>query len=164
MQPAELALAELKGSGTLRNLLEFFAREAQILVRYRRFASTAKHEGFGAVADLFERLAQNQNVFIEGHLDYLRSVSDPLSELPLGRTVDNLSAALATEEEAVVLYPSAWHTAGAEGFVDIASWFQTLAESKREQRDRLAQALREHFESGESEEVNPSADEPSGDQ
>jgi rubrerythrin len=122
---------ELKESRTLKNLIDLFAREAQILIRYGLFASTAKHEGFPEVAELFNNLTQHQRVLVEGHLDFLRTVGDPLSGLPLGHTNHNLDAALAGEDEAETLYPLAARTAENEGFVDIASWFQTLAASKK---------------------------------
>lgn len=142
-------MTELRESKTLKHLTELFAREAQTLLCYHRFASTAKHEGFPAIAELFERLAQNQNVLVEGHLDFLRTVGDPLSGLPLGHTGDNLNAALADEEEAERLYPLAVRTAESEGFADIASWFQTLAASKKAHRERITSGMRQSSATGE---------------
>jgi rubrerythrin len=146
----QIALIESKESRTLQNLIELFAREAQTLILYRRFASTAQHEGFPAVAELFERLAQNQTVLVEGHLDFLRMACDPLSGLPLGQTDDNLKAALAGEEASGVLYPSAARTAEKEGYVDLASWFQTLAASKKAHRGQIVLALRQSSETEKS--------------
>lgn len=140
---------ELKESRTLKNLIDLFAREAQALVRYRLFASTAKYEGFPEVAELFERLTQQQSVLVEGHLDFLRTVGDPLSGLPLGHTNHNLDAALASEDESETLYPLAARTAENEGFVDIASWFQTLAASKKSHCNRIASEIRRISETGE---------------
>lgn len=143
-------MLELKESRTLKNLIELFAREAQTLIYYRRFASTARHEGFTAVAELFEQLAQSQTILVEGHLDFLRTVGDPLSGLPLGHTGDNLNAALASEEEArVSLYPSAARTAENEGFADIAGWLKTLSASKGVHSNYLTNAMRQSSEMGE---------------
>lgn len=142
-------MIELKESKTLQNLMEFFARDAQTLILYHRFASTAKNEGHPAVAELFERLAQQQTVLVEGHLDFLRMAGDPLSGLPLGHTGDNLNAALTGEEEAGMLYPSAVRMAENEGFADIASWFQTLVVSKKSHCSRLAVAMQPSAGTGE---------------
>jgi rubrerythrin len=140
---------ELKESRTLKNLIDLFSREAQILIRYRLFANTAKYEGFPEVAELFDRLTQHQSVLVEGHLDFLRTVGDPLSGLPLGHTDHNLDAALAGEDEAETLYPLAARTAENEGFVDIASWFQTLAASKKLHCNQIANEIRRISETGE---------------
>lgn len=128
-------------SETPQNLALMFAREAQTLVRYRRFATTARHEGFSAVTTLFERLAQNQVVLVEGHLDFLRDLADPLTNLPLGLSRDNLEAALASElEEASAIYPALARTAEAEGYAALASWFRTLARTKSSNALRVADA------------------------
>jgi rubrerythrin len=129
-------------SRTLENLVDLFAREAQTLVRYWRFASTARHEGFHTAATLFDRLAQNQVTLVEGHLDFLRNIGDPLSGKPLGPTQDNLQAALAAEtESATALYPSVARVAATEGFASLASWFQTMAVSKNANAERIESAL-----------------------
>lgn len=127
---------------TLTNLVDSFARDAQTLVRYRRFANTAKHEGLPAVAALFERLAQAQAVVVEGHFDFIRNVGDPLTSLPLGSTRDNLHAALAAErEEADDLYRTVAGVAEAEGFASVASWFHTVAAVKKNNLARIESLL-----------------------
>lgn len=145
---SETTSLELKESRTVKNLIELFAREAQTLICYRRFASTAKHEGLPAVAEMFERLAQNQTVLVEGHLDFLRMVGDPLSGLPLGHTGDNLHAALAGEDSSGELYQLAARTAEGEGLVDIASWLQSTAASKRLHQRRISEAMTGSKETG----------------
>ncbi|HEY0377447.1 MAG TPA: hypothetical protein VGC87_10885 [Pyrinomonadaceae bacterium] len=145
---SETTSLELKESRTVKNLIELFAREAQALICYRRFASTARHEGLPAVAEMFERLAQNQAVLVEGHLDFLRMVGDPLSGLPLGHTGANLGAALAGEDASGDLYQLASRTAEGEGLVDIASWLQSTAASKRLHRQRISEALTRSQETG----------------
>jgi rubrerythrin len=133
---------DLTESRTLENLVDLFAREAQTLIRYWRFASTARHEGFDITATLFERLAQNQVTLVEGHLDFLRNIGDPLSGQPLGPTQDNLRAALVAEtESATALYPSVALIAATEGFASLASWFQTMAISKDVNVKRIESAL-----------------------
>ena len=97
---------------------------------------------------MFERLAQNQAVLVEGHLDFLRMVGDPLSGLPLGHTRDNLGAALAGEDSSGELYQLASRTAEGEGLLDIASWLQSTAASKRLHRQRISEALTRSKETG----------------
>ncbi|WP_049975870.1 rubrerythrin family protein [Azospirillum sp. B506] len=117
---------------TLDNLVDVFARDAQTFVRYRCFASTAKHEGLPGAAALFERLAQAQAVVVEGHFDFLRQLGDPLTNLPVGATQDNLRAALTAErEEAEELCRAVATVAEAEGFPSVASWFHSVAALKR---------------------------------
>jgi rubrerythrin len=129
-------------SKTFADLVDLFAREAQTLVRFWRFASTARYEGFHNVATMFERMAQNQLTVVEGHLDFLRNISDPLTGEPLGPTEDNLRAALAAEtESATALYPSVALTAATEGFASLASWFQTIAMSKDANVHKIQNAL-----------------------
>lgn len=135
-------MIHLDESRTVRNLAELFARDAQALVCFRRFARTARQEGFPKIASLFERLAQSQEILVDGHLDFLREVGDPITGLPLGSTQENLRAALNTElEDARDLYPSAARTAASEGFAALASWFNTLAASRDADIRRIESAL-----------------------
>jgi rubrerythrin len=129
-------------SNTLQNLTLAFAREAQALIRYRQFANTARHEGFRAAADLFDRLAQNQELIVHGHLDFLRDLADPLTNLPLGSTRENVHAALAAElQDARDLYPAFSRAAEAEPAPILATWFSTLARAKDDNARRLENAL-----------------------
>ena len=133
-----LPIAEARESETAQNLASIFAREAQTLVRYRRFATTARHEGCSAATELFERLAQHQAIVVEGHLDFLRDLADPVTNLPIGFSRDNLEAALASElEESTAIYPGFARTAEAEGYAALASWFRTLAVTKSSNARRL---------------------------
>ena len=136
------AVTELTGSGTFQNLVDAFTRESQILSRYHLFARTAEYEGFSEVADLFKKLEQNQVVYIQGHLDFLRTACDPISGLPFCQTSENLAAAIAAEQEqATAAYPAFSCVAETEGFATISSWFQTLVRSKAEATSRIQAAL-----------------------
>jgi rubrerythrin len=129
-------------SSTLSNVADAFSRDAQRLVRYRRFASTARHEAQLGAAALFERLAQNQLVLVDGHLDFLRGSTDPLSSLSFGTTKDNLRAALLGEHEEIEgLYLSAIRVAGSEDYPSIASWFQSSVLLKRLHIARIEEEL-----------------------
>lgn len=131
-------MVDLKDSETFRNLLELFSRDAQAAIRYQRFARTAEYEDCRELAELFRRLAENEALYAQGHLDFLRSVCDPISRQPFGHTVDNVAAALASEtEDATTICPLFSRVAEAEGFVDIASWFRSIRASKAAAVSRL---------------------------
>ena len=139
-------MSELRQSGTLQNLIEAFAREAQILSRYHMFAKTAEYEGLNEAAELFRRLEQNQAVYVQGHLGLLRTACDPLSYQPFGPTKENLAAALACEQEqANHSYPAFSAVAESEGFSTISSWLRTLALSKQETISRIQAVQQELY-------------------
>ena len=74
-------------------------------------------------------------------MEFLRQVSDPESRLPVGATTHNLVAALSSErEDAERVYPELARTAAAEGFPEIATWFNVLALSKAERVTALEAA------------------------
>lgn len=130
-------------TATFQNLADAFARDAQTLIRYRHFASTARHEGYPAIAALFERLAQNQLVLVQGHFDFLREATDPLSGLAFGSTKDNMRAALVWErEEAERLFASAARVAASEDYPSIAAWFQSSLALKKSHIGRIEDELR----------------------
>lgn len=129
-------------SNTLSNVADAFSRDAQRLVRYRRFASTARHEAQLSAAALFERLVQNQLVLVDGHLDFLRGSAGPSSSLAFGTTRENLRAALLGEREEVEgLYLSAIRVAGSEDYPSIASWFQSSVALRRLHMARIEKEL-----------------------
>jgi rubrerythrin len=131
-------VAEFKDSQTLTHLMDQFARDAQAMVRYRLFAQAAEYEGLREAADLFRRLAQNEAVYAEGHLEFIRAAFDPLSGLVFGQTVENLAAATVAEQDDVSgLEPDYSRVAESEGLSAIASWFRTVAVGKRDHLARL---------------------------
>jgi rubrerythrin len=130
-------------SKTLDNLVSIFARDAETLIRYRCFSTIARNEGFNEVAEIFDRLAETQLVIAEGHLDFLRTIGDPLNGLPLGTTRDNLAAALASEAyESGDLCPAIAGVAETEGFAAVASWFRSVGGLKELNTGRLGTLLR----------------------
>ncbi len=122
----------LKGTKTHENLKYAFAGESQANRRYLYFAEQADLESFSDVAGLFRDTAEGETGHARGHLDYLKSVGDPGTDLPIGKTVDNLKAAIASETHAYAdMYPSMAKTAREEGFAEIAEWFETLAKAEK---------------------------------
>ena len=136
-------MAQLKGTKTHDNLKEAFASESQANRRYLYFAKVADIEGYPDVAGLFKDTADGETGHAHGHLDYLKQVSDPCTDKPIGNTAKNLASAVAGETyEFETMYPGFARTAREEGFSDIAEWFETLAKAEKSHAGRFAQALK----------------------
>jgi rubrerythrin len=69
-------------------------------------------------------------------------VGDPATGLAIGRTSDNLRAAIAGEtHEYTDMYPGMARAARQEGFDEIADWFETLAKAEKSHAGRFQRAL-----------------------
>lgn len=135
-------MSEFKGLPTHADLKEAFSGESMTVHRYLYFATIADIEGFPDVAQLFRDLAEGGLHSTHGNLDYLGQVGDPSTDLPIGETDRNLAAALTAETYAYTeLYPAMAARARADGFPDIASWFETLTKHKRAHVKQLGKAL-----------------------
>jgi rubrerythrin len=136
-------MAELKGSKTHQNLKYAFGGESQANRRYLYFAKVADVEGYPEVAGNFRETAEGETGHAHGHLDYLKKVGDPATDLPMGSTEDNLRAAIAGEtHEYTDMYPGMAKTARQEGFSEIADWFETLAKAEKSHAGRFSQMLK----------------------
>ena len=132
----------LSGTKTHDNLKEAFAGESQANRRYLYFAKTADVEGQPDIAGLFRDTAEGETGHAHGHLEYMETVGDPATNLPIGRTRDNLKAAVAGEtHEYTDMYPGMAKSARGEGFDEIADWFETLAKAERSHANRYQKAL-----------------------
>ncbi len=132
----------LKGTKTEDNLKAAFAGESQANRRYLYFASKADVEGQNDVAAVFRSTAEGETGHAHGHLEYLEQVGDPATNLPIGRTRENLKAAVAGEtHEYTDMYPGMARSAREEGFDEIADWFETLAKAERSHANKFARAL-----------------------
>ena len=133
---------QLKGSKTHDNLKAAFAGESQANRRYLYFAKVADVEGYPEIAGNFRETAEGETGHAHGHLDYLKSVGDPATDLPIGPTEDNLKAAIAGEtHEYTDMYPGMAKTARKEGFSEIADWFETLAKAETSHAGRFQDLL-----------------------
>jgi rubrerythrin len=135
-------MAELKGTKTHANLKEAFAQESQANRRYLYFAKVSDVEGHPDLAGLFRDTAEGETGHAHGHLDYLKRVGDPATGEPIGDSVKNLRAAIASETyEYTQMYPGFAKTARDEGFEEIAEWFETLARAERSHAGRFQKGL-----------------------
>jgi rubrerythrin len=135
-------MPNLKGTRTHQNLKDAFAGESQANRRYLYFAKQADVEGYPDIAGLFRDTAEGETGHAHGHLDYLKKVGDPATDLPIGDTVANLKAAIAGEtHEYTDMYPGMAKAAREEGFPEIADWFETLAKAEKSHAGRFDTGL-----------------------
>jgi rubrerythrin len=133
---------QLKGSKTEANLKAAFAGESQANRRYLYFAAKADVEGYNDVSAVFRSTAEGETGHAHGHLEYLEACGDPATGLPIGKTPDNLKAAIAGEtHEYTDMYPGMAKTAREEGFDEIADWFETLAKAERSHANKFTRTL-----------------------
>jgi rubrerythrin len=131
----------LKGSKTHENLKGAFAGESQANRRYMYFAKIADIEGQPEIAGLFRDTAEGETGHAHGHLDYLKTVGDPVTDQPIGDSSLNLKSAVHGETyEYTDMYPGMAKTAREEGFPEIADWFETLAKAEKSHPGRFAKA------------------------
>jgi len=135
-------MPELKGTKTHQNLKDAFAGESQANRRYLYFAKVADVEGYPIVAGNFRETAEGETGHAHGHLDFLKVVGDPATDLPMGDTALNLKSAVAGEtHEYTDMYPGMASTARDEGFSEIADWFETLAKAEKSHAGRFQSLL-----------------------
>jgi len=137
---------DLKGSKTHENLKAAFAGESQANRRYLYFAKVADVEGYPEIASNFRETAEGETGHAHGHLDYLKQVGDPATDLPMGDSEANLKAAVAGEtHEYTDMYPGMAKTARNEGFNEIADWMETLAKAEKSHAGRFQSLLDANF-------------------
>ena len=135
-------MAELKGSQTESNLKEAFAGESQANRRYLYFAQKADIEGYPDVAALFRSVAEGETGHAFGHFDFLAEVGDPVTDVPVGSTEDNLKSAIEGETyEWTEMYPGFAKTAREEGFEEVGEWLETLGRAEKSHAGRFTQGL-----------------------
>lgn len=135
-------MANLKGSKTELNLKEAFAGESQANRRYLYFAQKADVQGFNDISAVFRSTAEGETGHAFGHIQFLEKIGDPVTDHPIGDTLNNLKSAIAGETyEYTEMYPGMARTARDEGFEEIANWFETLAKAEKSHAGRFQKAL-----------------------
>ena len=134
-------MPSLKGTKTHQSLKEAFASESQANRHYLYFAKVADIEGQPEIAGLFRDIAESETGCAHGHLDYLKQVGDPATDLPIGDSLLNLKAAVHSETyEYTDMYLRMAKTARDESFTEIADWFETLAKAAKSHAGRFGKA------------------------
>lgn len=138
--PRQDELPDFKGTLTHTNLERAYEADSKAAQLYSYFGQIARIEGYPEVARTLHELAEAQAFYAHGHLDFLKRAGDPITGMAVGETWLNLRAALAgqTHGGGTSLGDMA-RTAHAEGFPDIASWFETLGNARRAHAERLAE-------------------------
>lgn len=135
-------MPELKGTKTHDNLKEGFAGESQANRRYLYFAQKADVEGCPDISATFRSVAEGETGHAFGHFDFLSAVGDPVTDVPVGETHDNLQSAIEGETyEYTEMYPGFAKTAREEGFDEVSEWFETLARAEKSHAGRFTEAL-----------------------
>jgi rubrerythrin len=135
-------MAKLEGSKTHANLKEAFAGESQANRRYLYFARRADIEGYPDIGGLFRDTSEAETGHAFGHLDFLKEVGDPVTNVPIGDTEKNLKSAVEGETyEYTEMYPGFAKTARQEGFQEVAEWFETLARAEKSHAGRFGKGL-----------------------
>jgi rubrerythrin len=135
-------MTALKGSKTHENLKHAFALDSQANRRYLYFARAADIEGYPEIGGLFRDTSEAETGHAFGHMDFLKSVGDPATDVAFGTTQQNLQSAVEGEtHEYTQMYPAMARTAREEGLPEIAEWFETLARAERSHAARFSKAL-----------------------
>jgi rubrerythrin len=126
----------LKGTNTEKNLLTAFAGESQARNRYTYFAGQARNEGYNQMANIFEETAGNEKEHAKIFFMYLEGGDvEIVAAYPAGMIKDtksNLEAAAAGEKmEWTTIYVDFAKIAREEGFEDVASSFDQIAEVEK---------------------------------
>src|SRR3990172_8546683 len=99
-------------------------------------------EGYPDMGGLFRDTAEAETGHAFGHLDFLKEVGDPVTEVPIGKTEQNLKSAVEGETyEYTQMYPGMAKTAREEGFAELAEWFETLAKAEKSHAGRFTKGV-----------------------
>lgn len=132
----------LKGTKNRENLKGAFAGESQANRRYLYFARAADIEGYPDIDGLFRDTLEAETGHAFGHLDFLKEVGDPVTDVPFGSTEKNLKSAIEGETyEYTEMYPGFAKTARQDGFNELAEWFETLAKAEKSHAGRFTKGL-----------------------
>ena len=132
----------LKGTKSHENLKNAFAGESQANRRYLYFARVADIEGYPDVGGLFRDTSEAETGHAFGHLDFLKEVGDPVTDVPIGSTEKNLKSAVEGETyEYTEMYPGFAKTAREEGLQELAEWFETLAKAEKSHAGRFSKGF-----------------------
>jgi len=132
----------LNGTKSHDNLKNAFAGESQANRRYLYFARVADIEGYPDIGGLFRDTSEAETGHAFGHLDFLKEVGDPCTGVPIGTTEKNLKSAVESETyEYTEMYPGFAKTARAEGFAELAEWFETLAKAEKSHAGRFSKGI-----------------------
>lgn len=128
-------MKELKGTKTEANLWTAFAGESEARNKYTYFASKAKKDGYVQIANIFEETANNEK-------EHAKLWYKLLSGGAIKSTAENLEIAANGEHyEWTDMYANFAKDARAEGFLEIAAAFESVAAVEKEHEERYRKLL-----------------------
>ena len=142
-------MVSLIGTKTRENLLKAFAGESQARNRYTFFASTAKKEGYEAIAGIFEETANQESAHAKRLFKFLEEggeleITAKYPAGKIGTTAENLMEAMNGEhEENSIMYPEFAKIAREEGFLEIASAMENIGKAEVYHEKRFEKLLKE---------------------
>lgn len=124
----------LKGTKTEANLMAAFAGESEARNKYTYYASKAKKDGYEQIAALFQETADQEKEHAKMWFKLLHD--------GLGVTADNLADAAKGENyEWTEMYPTMAREAREEGFDQIATMFELVADVEKAHEERYKKLL-----------------------
>jgi len=140
-------MKNLQGTKTEQNLLKAFAGESQARMRYDYFAKQAKKDGLEQMSSIFEETALNEKEHAKRFFRFLEGrpveITATYPAGKIGTTAENLkAAAMGENEEWTELYPEFAKIAEEEGFSEVASTFEFIAEVEEEHERRYLKLLK----------------------
>lgn len=136
-------MANLKESKTLENLKTAFAGEAQANRRYLYFSRKADEEGYPEVAALFKGIAEGETAHAFHHFDSMKEIGDPVTGESVRNVMEMLNSSVQGETyEYTEMYPTFARIARAEGFEEIARYFDILTKAEHAHASKFAAALK----------------------
>lgn len=137
----------IKGTQTEKNICISYLNECQSYGRYNFYAKIADKENLFPVGVIFRETADNEIHHAKVFLKMLENtdVNTPIGVDAgyLGKTVDNLKLSMKEEiEGGYGFYMTSADTALKEGFPEIASHFQAIAEVEKFHHDRFEKFLK----------------------
>jgi len=119
-----------------------FAGEAQANRRYLYFAKTADDEGQFDVSAILRAIAEVETAHAMREFDFMRPVSDPVTQVALPDLNGMIESALKGEiYESATMYPTFAAEARREGFDEIARWFEAVAEAEKIHANKFQEIL-----------------------
>lgn len=141
-----MANKSIKGSKTEQYVLNSFMAETQAYARYNFYAKIADKENYYPIGIIFRETANNEMNHAKVFLKMLENTEMKCSTAVdagfLGNTVSNLEVSI--KEESVggyEYYAEAAGVAHQEGFEDIASHFEAIAQCEKTHHDRFEKFL-----------------------
>jgi len=142
--------------GTIQNLTKAFIGESQARNRYTFYSKIAQNEGFEQISEVFLTTADNEREHAKWLFKLINElkqksgekmdeiVVEAVAPTTLGKTVENLKAAIAGENyEYTKMYPEFADVADREGFSHIARRLRAIARAEEHHEERYKKLLKE---------------------